>query len=126
MITITSIQKSFKAYKLAKGIYVSKYKKDNQIIMIRTFKYDSFNDYYDLTDNESDFKDVTIEVYDTTNFKCIFTQAFNYYDDISDIENHPKLKDFGYSSEEYKYIDNLLKNASYITEINYGTIPTIS
>ena len=122
MITITSIQKNFKTLKLAKGVYVSILTRNNEIIMLRTFKYDSFNDYYDLTDNESDFKDVTIEIYDTTNFRCVQTQAFNYYDDISlDLDI---FKGFEYNPNTD--IDNLIKSASYITEIKYGTIPTIS
>lgn len=121
MITITSIQESFKTIKIAKGIYVSKLIRNNEIIMLRTFKYDSFNDYYDLTDNESDFKDVTIEIY-KSNFKCIYTQAFNYYDDIS--LDLPIFKGFKYNSNTD--IDKLIKSASYISEINYGTIPAIS
>lgn len=122
MITITSIQENFKTIKIAKGIYVSKLTRNNEIIMLRTFKYDSFNDYYDLTDNESDFKDVTIEIYDTSNFRCVQTQAFNYYDDIS--LNLDIFKGFKYNSNTD--IDKLIKSASYISEINYGTIPTIS
>lgn len=122
MITITSIQENFKTIKIAKGIYVSKLTRNNKIIMLRTFKYDSFNDYYDLTDNESDFKDVTIEIYDTSNFRCVQTQAFNYYDDIS--LNLDIFKGFKYNSNTD--IDKLIKSASYISEINYGTIPTIS
>lgn len=122
MITITSIQENFKTIKIAKGIYVSKLTRNNKIIMLRTFKYDSFNDYYDLTDNESDFKDVTIEIYDTSNFRCVQTQAFNYYDDIS--LNLDIFKGFKYNSNTD--IDKLIKSASYISEINYVTIPTIS
>ena len=122
MITITSIQENFKTIKIAKGIYVSKLTRNNEIIMLRTFKYDSFNDYYDLTDNESDFKDVTIEIYDTSNFRCVQTQAFNYYDDIS--LDLVMFKGFKYNSNTD--IDKLIKSASYISEINYGTIPTIS
>lgn len=122
MITITSIQENFKTIKIAKGIYVSKLTRNNEIIMLRTFKYDSFNDYYDLTDNESDFKDVTIEIYDTSNFRCVQTQAFNYYDDIS--LNLDIFKGFKYNSNTD--IDKLIKSASYISEINYGTIPAIS
>lgn len=121
MITITSIQENFKTIKIAKGIYVSKLTRNNEIIMLRTFKYDSFNDYYDLTDNESDFKDVTIEIY-KPNFKCIHTQAFNYYDDIS--LNLPMFRGFKYNQNTD--IDKLIKSASYISEINYGTIPAIS
>lgn len=121
MITITSIQENFKTIKLAKGIYVSKLTRNNEIIMLRTFKYDSFNDYYDLTDNESDFKDVTIEIY-KPNFKCIYTQAFNYYDDIS--LDLPIFRGFKYNPNTD--IDKLIKSGSYISEINYGTIPAIS
>ena len=122
MITITSIQENFKTIKIAKGIYVSKLTRNNEIIMLRTFKYDSFNDYYDLTDNESDFKDVTIEIYDTSNFRCVQTQAFNYYNDIS--LDLPIFRGFKYNPNTD--IDKLIKSGSYISEIKYGTIPAIS